>query len=65
MDPQGQIMTFNEGAGKIIGYAPEEVIGRIHVTRLYPPGKAHEVKEALRSPDFGGSASCWITGPNC
>ncbi len=54
VDPQGQVMTFNEGAGKIIGYAPEEVIGRIHVTRLYPPGKAHEVKKALRGPDFGG-----------
>ena len=54
VDPEGQVMTFNEGAGKIIGYTPEEVIGRIHVTELYPPGKAHEVKEALRGPDFGG-----------
>jgi diguanylate cyclase (GGDEF)-like protein/PAS domain S-box-containing protein len=54
VDPQGRVMTFNEGAGKILGYAPAEVIGRIHVTRLYPPGKAQEVKEALRSPDFGG-----------
>jgi diguanylate cyclase (GGDEF)-like protein/PAS domain S-box-containing protein len=54
VDPQGQVMTLNEGAGKILGYTPEEVIGRIHVTRLYPPGKAHEVKAALHSPDFGG-----------
>ncbi len=54
VDPEGRVMTFNEGAGKIIGYTPEEVIGRIHVTELYPPGKAHEVKEALRGPDFGG-----------
>jgi diguanylate cyclase (GGDEF)-like protein/PAS domain S-box-containing protein len=54
VDPQGQVMTLNEGAGKILGYTPEEVIGRIPVTRLYPPGRAHEVKMALRSPDFGG-----------
>ena len=54
VDPQGQVITFNEGAGKIIGYDPEEVIGRIHVTQLYPPGKAHEVKKALHGPDFGG-----------
>ncbi|HSO71545.1 MAG TPA: PAS domain S-box protein, partial [Thermodesulfobacteriota bacterium] len=54
VDPQGRIMTLNEGAGKILGYAPEEVIGRIPVSRLYPPGKAHQVKAALRGPDFGG-----------
>lgn len=54
VDPQGQVVTFNRGAGKILGYDPEEVIGRIHVTCLYPPGKAHEVKVALSGPDFGG-----------
>jgi diguanylate cyclase (GGDEF)-like protein/PAS domain S-box-containing protein len=54
VDPRGQVVTFNRGAGNIIGYDPEEVIGRIHVTRLYPPGKAREVKAALHSTDFGG-----------
>ncbi|MBI5583882.1 MAG: PAS domain S-box protein [Deltaproteobacteria bacterium] len=54
VDPQGGVMLFNQGAGRIMGYKPEEVIGKIHVTELYPPGKAQEVKKALLSNRFGG-----------
>lgn len=35
LDPQGQVTTWNEGAERIKGYRPEEVIGR-HVSCFYP-----------------------------
>ena len=54
VDRQGQVITFNQGAGRIMGFDPEEVIGKIPVTELYPPGRAREVKKALVSDRFGG-----------
>ncbi|HZE21537.1 MAG TPA: ATP-binding protein, partial [Desulfobaccales bacterium] len=53
-DPQGNILIFNEGAEKILGYRQEEAIGRINVARLYPPGLAQEVRAKITSPEYGG-----------
>ena len=52
-DRKGNIFLFNEGAEKIFGYSREEVIGKIHVSEIYPPGRAREVKEVLYSKRFG------------
>jgi PAS domain S-box-containing protein len=41
-DLDGTIVTWNDGARRIFGYAPEEVIGR-PITVLVPPDLAHEV----------------------
>ncbi|MCU0577980.1 MAG: PAS domain S-box protein, partial [Desulfobacterota bacterium] len=54
VDRQGLVIAFNQGAARIMGYTPEEVIGKIPVEKLYPPGKAREVKKALLSDRFGG-----------
>lgn len=54
-DNQGNIMLFNEGAERILGYQSEEVIGRLHVSILYPPGIAREIKKKIHSPEHGGS----------
>ncbi len=53
-DMKGNIFIFNKGAEAITGYAAEEVIGKIHITELYPKGMANEVMEKLRGPDYGG-----------
>ncbi len=47
-DLKGQIILFNRGAQHIFGYEAGEVIGKLHVTRLYPPGGAQEVMAMLR-----------------
>jgi len=53
-DLKGNILIFNEGAARILGYRPEEVIGKINVSSLYPPGVAHGIKEKIYAPDYGG-----------
>ncbi|MCL4501950.1 MAG: ATP-binding protein [Deltaproteobacteria bacterium] len=54
-DMQGNIVTFNNTAAKILGYAPEEVLGKINVRELYPPGVAREIKLKIDDPASGGA----------
>ena len=39
-DVEGVIRTFNETAAKILGYEPEEVLGKMNIRELYAPGLA-------------------------
>lgn len=54
-DMKGNIFIFNKGAEALLGYKAEEVIEKVHITRIYPPGVAKEIMQRLRSPDYGGS----------
>jgi PAS domain S-box-containing protein len=51
---KGTIVLFNQGAERICGYKAADVIGRVSVKRLYPPGVAHEVMRLIRSAEHGG-----------
>ena len=53
-DMLGNVLIFNDGAGKILGYAPEEVIGKIKVSQFYPDNTAHEIKRMIYDPTLGG-----------
>jgi len=53
-DMKGNIFIFNKGAEILSGYKAEEVIGKLHITQIYPPGIAKEIMKRLRSPDYGG-----------
>jgi two-component system NtrC family sensor kinase len=53
-DIKGNIIVFNRAAEELIGHKASEVLGKIHITELYPPGIAKEVMKKLRSPDYGG-----------
>jgi PAS domain S-box-containing protein len=53
-DMKGDILIFNEGAENILGYKAEEVVGKMNIRSIYPPGVAKEVMEKLRSSDYGG-----------
>ena len=53
-DIQGNIIVFNRAAEELTGYRAEKVLGKIHITQIYPPGVAKEVMKRLRSPDYGG-----------
>lgn len=53
-DLRGNIRIFNQGASRITGYCPDEVIGRLRVWRLFPEREAVHIMAELRSSDFGG-----------
>jgi PAS domain S-box-containing protein len=53
-DMKGDILIFNKGAEKLLGYEAEEVVGKMNIRSIYQPGVAKEVMDKLRSPDFGG-----------
>lgn len=53
-DLRGRILLFNQGAARITGYAPDEVIGKLPVWQLYPDDDAREIMRQLRSDEFGG-----------
>jgi two-component system NtrC family sensor kinase len=53
-DMKGNILIFNAGAERVLGYQSEDVIGKMNIRELYAPGVAQEVMKKMRSPDYGG-----------
>ena len=54
-DMKGNIIIFNQGAERMLGFRPEEAQQKIHITELYhPPEFAKEVMSMLRSGEHGG-----------
>jgi PAS domain S-box-containing protein len=53
-DMRGKILLFNKSAEAVTGYSASNVIGRMHVTALYPDGLAKDIMRRLRSDEFGG-----------
>ncbi len=54
-DLTGTIILYNKGAERIYGYKPPEVVGKLHVSKLYPSGVASEVMRRIRSSEDGGA----------
>lgn len=50
----GDIILFNSAAEKLLGYKREQVVGKMNIVHVYPPGVAKKVMKDLRSDDFGG-----------
>ncbi|MGQ9688742.1 MAG: GAF domain-containing protein [Desulfobaccales bacterium] len=53
-DAAGTIFIFNDTAARILGYDPEEVIGKMNIRELYAPGQGQEIEEKLHGPEYGG-----------
>jgi PAS domain S-box-containing protein len=53
-DMLGNVLIFNKGAAKILGYDPEEVVGKVKVYKFYPGNTTHEIKKLIYDPDHGG-----------
>ena len=54
-DRKGTVVYYNDGASKILGYAPAEILGHF-VGKLYPGlAEAKRVMAAMRAPSHGGS----------
>jgi PAS domain S-box-containing protein len=53
-DMKGGVLLFNRAAQRCYGYLAEEVVGKMNVAELYPPGVAREVMRLIKSGMFGG-----------
>ncbi len=53
-DMTGQIVIFNEAAGRITGYTEEEAQNRITIRDIYQGDGAREIMAKLRGADYGG-----------
>ena len=50
----GQVIYYNDGAKRSLGYTQEEILGK-YVAQLYPSlDEAKRVMKAMRSLDYGG-----------
>ena len=54
VDERGNVLLFSKGAERLWGYDHGEVVHRIHVEELYPPGLAREVNMRLMDPEPDG-----------
>lgn len=53
-DMKGNIIIWNQAAEETYGYKAEDVIGKMNISKIYPPGMAKKVMKMMRSPDHGG-----------
>jgi two-component system sensor histidine kinase/response regulator len=54
VDEKGNVLLFSKGAERLWGYTREEVVRRIHIEELYPPGLARDVNMRLAEPGPNG-----------
>jgi PAS domain S-box-containing protein len=52
-DLRGRILLWNKGAERVTGFSAAEVVGKMSVTEMYPPGQAREIMEMLRGGSNG------------
>lgn len=53
-DIDGRIILLNRAAERLLGYAARDVVGKMTLASLFPPGDAEDVMRRLRSEAFGG-----------
>ena len=51
---EGTVLLFNRASARIFGYTPIDVVGKLSVEKLYPPGVAREVMRKIRDPEVSG-----------
>jgi sigma-B regulation protein RsbU (phosphoserine phosphatase) len=54
-DMAGVIRTFNETAAHILGYEPEEVLGKMNIRELYAEGQLQEIDAKIHDHAYGGA----------
>ncbi len=59
-DISGTILLFNHGAARMLGWAEEDVIGRMHVRDLMEAGQAEEIMQRLRRDDPHDGPACML-----
>ena len=64
-DRDGNVAYYNDGASRILGYSPDEILGK-YVAVLYPDlAEAKRVMAAMRDPEHGGPCRLVAPGQAC
>ncbi|MBN1843757.1 MAG: response regulator [Deltaproteobacteria bacterium] len=50
----GTIVVFNRGTEDLLDYAADDVVGKMHIDSLYPPGVGETVRQTLYGEACGG-----------
>jgi PAS domain S-box-containing protein len=53
-DMNGLVLLFNRAAERCYGYEARDVVGKMNVRDLYPPGHAKQIMRLIHGKDFGG-----------
>ena len=53
-DLKGTIIIWNKAAEETLGYTSDEVIGKLHIQKIYPEGIAKKIMAIMRGPEYGG-----------
>jgi len=53
-DMNGAILLFNRAAERCSNYRADEVVGKLKVKDMYPPGVSDEINRLIASPAYGG-----------
>ncbi|MEJ2201884.1 MAG: ATP-binding protein, partial [Desulfuromonadaceae bacterium] len=59
-DPEGIVLTWNQGAEQVFGYRSEEMVGKT-VGMLIPPDRQHELSELLAKAKRGEKLAGLVT----
>jgi PAS domain S-box-containing protein len=60
-DISGRIILFNRAAEEYLGYSAREIVGKMHVSMIYPTGIARDIMRRLRSEAYGGRGRLEMT----
>jgi len=52
-DLRGRILLWNKGAERVTGFSAAEVVGKMSVADVYPPGQARDIMDRLRGSNPG------------
>jgi two-component system NtrC family sensor kinase len=53
-DRKGNIIIWNKAAEETLGYKSDDVIGKLHIQKIYPEGIAKKIMSLMRGPEYGG-----------
>ncbi|MBU1167974.1 MAG: PAS domain S-box protein [Proteobacteria bacterium] len=53
-DVKGTIIIWNKAAEETLGYKNEDVIGKLHIQKIYPEGIARKIMALMRGTEYGG-----------
>jgi PAS domain S-box-containing protein len=51
----GSVLLFNRAAQRCYDYELDEVVGKLNISQLYPPGVAQEIMRLILSGEYGGA----------